>query len=80
MIYGHLKTAAAPVTGRYVKFYQRPARGGRWVYVRRTTSLSPTGWYSTTVQPRRSMKYKAVNYASSAYKARTSNVVTVWVR
>ena len=80
MIYGHIKTATAPITGRYVKLYKRPARGGRWVYVRRTKSLSPTGWYSTTVQPRRSTKYKAVNYASSAYKVGTSNVVTVWVR
>ncbi len=80
MVYGHLKAAAGPVTGRYVKFYQRPARGGRWFYVRRTITRSPTGWYSTTVRPRRSMKYKAVNYASSAYQARTSNVVTVWVR
>ncbi|MEO5710732.1 MAG: GH25 family lysozyme [Nocardioidaceae bacterium] len=80
MIYGHIKTASAPVTGRYVKIYQRPARGGRWVYVRRTTSLSPTGWYSTTFRPRRSTKYKAVNYASSAYRADTSNVVTVWTR
>lgn len=80
MIYGHIKTAAAPVTGRYVKIYRRPARGGRWVYVRRTASLSPTGWYSTTVRPRRSTKYKAVSYASSAYQAGTSNVVTVWTR
>jgi GH25 family lysozyme M1 (1,4-beta-N-acetylmuramidase) len=80
MIYGHIKTAAAPVTGRYVKVYKRPARGGRWVYVRRTKSLAPTGWYSTTVQPRRSTTYKAVSYASSAYRSGTSNRVTVWVR
>jgi GH25 family lysozyme M1 (1,4-beta-N-acetylmuramidase) len=80
MIYGHIKTSVAPVTGRYLKIYKRPARGGRWVYVRRTTSLSPTGWYSSTVRPRRSTRYKAVSYASPAYKSGTSNLVTVWVR
>jgi GH25 family lysozyme M1 (1,4-beta-N-acetylmuramidase) len=80
MIYGHLKTAAAPVTGRYVKLYQRPARGGRWVYLRRTKSLAPTGWYSSTVRPRRSTTYKAVSYSSSLYKSGRSNVVTVRVR
>ena len=82
MIYGHIKTAsaAAPVTGRYLKLYKRPARGGRWVYVRKTKSLAPTGWYSTTVQPRRSTTYRAVSYASSAFRAGTSNIVTVRVR
>ena len=78
MVYGHIKQPA--LTGRYVKLYKRPCAGGRWAYVRRTQSLAPTGWYSTTVQPRRSTTYKAVSYASSAFRAGTSNIVTVRVR
>ncbi len=80
MVYGHLKTSLGPVTGKYVRFYKRPARGGRWTYVRASKSLAPTGWYSTTVRPRRSTTYKAVSIADTYRLAATSNLVTVWVR
>jgi GH25 family lysozyme M1 (1,4-beta-N-acetylmuramidase) len=80
MVYGHLKTSLGPVTGKYVRFYKRPARGGRWTYVRASKSLAPTGWYSTTVRPRRSTTYKAVSIADTYRLAATSNFVTVWVR
>ncbi len=80
MVYGHLRTAVGPVTGKYVRFYKRPARGGRWTYVRASKSLAPTGWYSTTVRPRRSTTYKAVSIADTYRLAATSNLVTVWVR
>ena len=80
MVYGHLKTSLGPVTDKYVRFYKRPARGGRWTYVRASKSLAPTGWYSTTVRPRRSTTYKAVSIADTYRVAATSNLVTVWVR
>ena len=73
MVYGHLKTSLGAVTGKYVRFYKRPARGGRWTYVRASKSLAPTGWYSTTVRPRRSTTYKAVSIADTYRLAATSN-------
>jgi GH25 family lysozyme M1 (1,4-beta-N-acetylmuramidase) len=80
MIYGHTTTAAGALTGKYVRFYQRPARGGRWSFVRRPPSLAPTRWYSTNVYPRRSTTYKVVSFASLYCAPATSNTVTVWVR
>jgi len=80
MVYGHLRTTLGPVAGKYVRFYKRPARGGRWTYVRASKSLAPTGWYSTTVRPRSSTTYKAVSIADTYRVAATSNLVTVWVR
>ena len=80
MIYGHVKTSAGPIAGKWIRIYKRPARGGRWSYVRATKSLAPTGWYSTTVRPRRSTTYKAVSNADTYRLAKTSNLVTVWVR
>ena len=80
MVYGHLRTSLGPVAGKYIRFYRRPARGGRWTYVRGSRSLAPTGWYSTTVRPRGSTTYKAVSIADTYRLAKTSNLVTVWVR
>jgi hypothetical protein len=80
MVYGHLRTTLGPVADKYVRFYRRPAHGGRWTYVRASKSLAPTGWYSTTVRPRSSTTYKAVSIADTYRVAATSNLVTVWVR
>ena len=65
MVYGHLKTRLGPVTGKYVRFYQRPGAASALDLRARTKSLAPTGWYSTTVRPRRSTTYKAVSFADT---------------
>ncbi len=80
MIYGHAKAPSGPVLGRTVRVYKHRASGGAWVYVGSVRTLSPTGWYSTTVKPLRSMTYKAVYAGDLYYTADTSNNVTVWVR
>ncbi len=80
MLYGHARTSAGPVTGKYVRFYKRPLHGGHWTYFRRTPSLSPTGWYSTNVYPRRATVYKVVSSASTYLLPATSNYVTQRVR
>ena len=80
MVYGHIKTAAGPITGKSVRFYQRRVGTKRWSYVRRTTSLAPTGWYSTVVRPRRSMTYKVVSFAAPGLRSSTSNLTTVRTR
>jgi hypothetical protein len=80
MVYGHIKTAAGPITGKYVRFYQRRVGTKRWSYVRRTTSLAPTGWYSMVVRPRRSTSYKVVSFAAPGLRSSTSNPTTVRMR
>lgn len=80
MVYGHATAPSGPVVGRTVRFYKHRASGGSWVYVRTVRTLSPTGWYSTTVRPLRSMTYKAVYAGDLRYTADTSNTVTVRVR
>ena len=77
MVYGHIKTAAGPITGKYVRFYQRRAGTKRWSYVRRTTSLAPTGWYSTTSARAGRRSYKAVSFAAPGLPLGTSNLATV---
>lgn len=80
MIYGHATAPSGPVIGRTVRIYKHRASGGAWAYVRSVRTLSPTGWYSTTVTPLRSMTYKAVYGGDLNYTPDTSNTVTVWVR
>jgi hypothetical protein len=80
MIYGHATAPSGPVVGRTVRVYKHRASGGAWVYMRSVRTLSPTGWYSTTVTPLRSMTYKAVYAGDLNYTADTSNTVTVRVR
>jgi GH25 family lysozyme M1 (1,4-beta-N-acetylmuramidase) len=80
MLYGHATTPSGALSGKYVRFYRKPVSGGRWMFVRRVSSVSPTGWYSTNVYPRRSTTYKVVSYATLYELADTSNLVTVRVR
>jgi hypothetical protein len=79
MLYGHTTTAAGPVVGKYVRVYRRPAGGGHWSLVARRAGKAPTGWYSTSVHPRRSTTYKVVSFASPFYRAASSGLVTVRV-
>ena len=80
MIYGHARTNAGPVVAKYVRFYRSRCARRRWAFIRRATSLSPTGWYSTTVHPRRSTTYKVVSYSTIFLLPATSNYVTLRVR
>jgi GH25 family lysozyme M1 (1,4-beta-N-acetylmuramidase) len=80
MLYGHATTPSGALNGKYVRFYRKPVSGGRWTFVRRVSSVSPTGWYSTNVYPRRSTTYKVVSFETLYVLAATSNLVTVRVR
>jgi len=80
MLYGHATTPAGALIGKYVRFYRKPVRGGRWTFIRRVRSVSPTGWYSTTVHPRRGTVYKVVSFGTLYELPDTSNLVTVRVR
>jgi GH25 family lysozyme M1 (1,4-beta-N-acetylmuramidase) len=80
MLYGHATTSAGPVVKKYVRFYRKAPHAKRWTYMRRTATLSPTGWYSTNIYPRRAATYKVVSYTSIFLLPATSNYVTVRVR
>ncbi len=45
-----------------------------------TTSLAPTGWWSVTINPRRSRVYRAVSADTLWYVGARSNQVTVRMR
>ena len=81
MVYGHIKTAAGPVTGKYVRFYQRQvAQQALVLRAPHRRACRPTGWYSTVVRPRRSTTYKVVSFASTALQLGHLEPVTVRMR
>ena len=79
-LYGHLTTPSGALPERSVRLYKRPARGGRWSFVWRATSVAPAGRYAINVHPRWATTYKVLSLATLRYRADASRYVTVRVR
>ncbi|HYO40421.1 MAG TPA: GH25 family lysozyme [Nocardioidaceae bacterium] len=78
MLYGHLTTESTGLAGQVVRYYKRVP--GRWVQVRTTRTLAPTGWHSATVRPRRTRVWKVVFPGTDHYAPQRSAVLRVRVR
>ncbi len=78
MLHGHLTSGSSGVAGRLVRYYKRVP--GRWVRVRTTRTLAPTGWHSVTVRPRRTRVWKAVFPGTDHLAPQRSALLRVQVR
>ncbi len=78
LLHGHLTTGSSGLAERIVRYYRRVP--GRWVRVRTTRTLAPTGWHSATVRPRRTRVWKVVFPGTDHYAPQRSAFLRVRVR
>jgi GH25 family lysozyme M1 (1,4-beta-N-acetylmuramidase) len=80
MLYGHLTSRGAGLTGGVVRYYKRYPTSTTWTYVSSSSSKAPTGWHSMVAHPRVDRVWKAVYSGSSTLRPVTSSLLTVHVR